>query len=93
MQPTINRRNSYIIGVLAKSGPLVKNSLLPEFQDFLLSRPLVDAKNAPFYPFNKKKRVETVLLITQKRNLMVFIKGKKFKITTSGSHQGALRCL
>ena len=27
----------------------MKNRILPEFQDFLLSRSLVPAKNAPFY--------------------------------------------
>jgi hypothetical protein len=27
----------------------MRNRILPEFEDFLLSRSLVDAKNAPFY--------------------------------------------
>jgi hypothetical protein len=29
--------------------------MIPEFQDFLLSPPLVPAKNTPFYAHNKKK--------------------------------------
>jgi len=33
----------------------VKDSVLLEFQDFLLSPPVVSAKNAHFYAHNKKK--------------------------------------
>jgi hypothetical protein len=34
---------------LAKLGQQMTNRILPEFQDFLLSRSLVPTKNAPFY--------------------------------------------
>jgi hypothetical protein len=42
-------------------------------QGFLLSRSLVPARNAPFTRTARKKRVETVLLITEERKLALLI--------------------
>ncbi len=56
----------------------MKNPVQPEFQDFLLSRLLVVAKNAPFHAHNKEKESRNrakMVIIFYLRGCKVLFKG------------------
>jgi hypothetical protein len=56
----------------------MRNRILPQFEDFLLSRSLVPAKNAPFYAH----RVSKFLAFSQ-TSLIVFTQRNRFNHDTS----------